>query len=197
VNAPDYIEPIVGWRFWHVVEAQGGLRLRSPLYRTLWVPRQELVAACRRGAESSLSSYWPAGHEHFPPSAQCRCGICASRTAAETAAYSSRCFKQGAGVFHRVIGRVSLWGTVVECERGWRASHAYPAQIYVPTPKRCLLSFGTGTRRPSLPAEEIAWGLADYGVPVEVVDCTTVREVAESLDLARQVPPPERDRSTC
>ena len=32
----------------------------------------------------------------------------------------------------RVLGRVSLWGDVVECAWGWRASFAYPAQIYVP-----------------------------------------------------------------
>jgi hypothetical protein len=30
-----------------------------------------------------------------------------------------------------VIGRVSLWGLVVECERGWRAQLAYPERLFV------------------------------------------------------------------
>jgi hypothetical protein len=34
-------------------------------------------------------------------------------------------------VLGRVAGRVRLWGTVVECERGWRASHAYPSRLLV------------------------------------------------------------------
>jgi hypothetical protein len=31
-----------------------------------------------------------------------------------------------------VIGRVMLWGEVVECEHGWHAACAYPAHLYVP-----------------------------------------------------------------
>jgi hypothetical protein len=45
--APDYVAPIVGWRGWFVVEAEGALRLCSIVYHTLWPPRQELVASCR------------------------------------------------------------------------------------------------------------------------------------------------------
>jgi hypothetical protein len=48
----------------------------------------------------------------------------------------------------------------VETDFGWRASHAYPAHIYVPTHRangRCV------------DAEIIALGLARYGVPVEIV----------------------------
>ena len=67
---------------------------------------------------------------------------------------------------HRVIGTVSLWGRVVECARGWRASRAYPRRIYVP-----------GTRAPywlrAERAEEVALGLTDYDVPVELLDSHT------------------------
>jgi hypothetical protein len=45
--APDYVAPIVGWRGWFVVEAEGALRLCSIVYHTLWPPRQELVTSCR------------------------------------------------------------------------------------------------------------------------------------------------------
>jgi hypothetical protein len=74
---------------------------------------------------------------------------------------------------YRVIGRVSLWGSVVECARGWRASHAYPERIYVPT--RSL------DRSWTLAAGDVALALTDYGVPVELLDGGTKRHVARVL----------------
>lgn len=181
VRAPDFIEPIVGWRLWHVVETEAGLRLRSPLYRTVWTPRQEMIAACRRGAESALLIHSPRKPRHSVPDERCGCGIYASRTPGRAAAYLSRFFKQRDGVLHRVIGCVSLWGSMVECESGWRASHAYPARIYVPAPRERRLPFVPRSIRPCLRAEGIALGLADYGVPVELTDCTSIRDLAEAL----------------
>ena len=188
-TAPDYIEPVVGWRLWHLAERDGALRLVSPLYRTAWLPRRELVAACRRGMESGLSLYWPGRRRHAPPDPRCGCGIYAGRTPAEATAYMTRFFKQRDDVLHRVIGTVSLWGVVVECERGWRASRAYPRNIYVPVTRRRRLSF-VGLKPPALPAEEIAFALADYGVPIELVDCATLGDLAETLD-ARSIGFPE------
>jgi hypothetical protein len=181
VRAPDYVEAVVGWRLWHVVETGAGLRLRSPLYRTVWTPRQEMIARCRRGAESAVLLSSPRTR-HSTPDERCSCGIYASRTPAQAAAYLSRFFKQREGVLHRVIGQVSLYGLVVECERGWRASRAYPALLYVPVPRRRRPSLLTGVRPSPLPAEEITWALGDYGVPVEVVGCATVSDLAERLD---------------
>jgi hypothetical protein len=58
---------------------------------------------------------------------------------------------------------VALWGRVVECARGWRGSRAYPRMIYVPA-----------TRAPywlkAERVEEVALGLTDYHVPVELLD---------------------------
>lgn len=184
MQAPDYVEPIVGWRLWHVVERQGALRLCSPLYRTVWAPRREMVAACRRGVESRALSISPGAPRHSPPYGRCSCGIYASQTPGQAAAYLSRLFRQREDVLHRVIGHVSLWGTVVECERGWRASHAYPRQIYVPVPgKRRRLSTVGGLRRPALPPAEIADALAEYEVTVELVECSSLSELAETLTL--------------
>lgn len=184
MQAPDYVEPIVGWRLWHVVERQGALRLCSPLYRTLWVPRQEMVAACRRGVESRVLSIRPGVRRHSPPHARCSCGIYASRTPDQAAAYLSRLFRQPEDVLHRVIGHVSLWGTVVECERGWRASHAYPARICVPAPERRAL-LPLRSRRPAVSPDQIAFALADYGVPVEIIECRSLGDVAGALEPAR------------
>ena len=59
-----------------------------------------------------------------------------------------------------MIGTVSLWGKIVEAERGWRGGCAYPKEIYVPTrePRGRLVD-----------AEEIAVRLADYGVPMHIL----------------------------
>jgi hypothetical protein len=58
-----------------------------------------------------------------------------------------------------VIGRVMLWGEVVECEHGWHAACAYPAHLYVPRV--------AAVDDPAV--EKIAAGLGVYGVPVEYI----------------------------
>jgi len=65
---------------------------------------------------------------------------------------------------------VSLWGEVVECEWGWRASHAYPERLFVPQPPRDAAL-----------AEWIAKSLEGYGVPVEIVEATSSRGLIAEL----------------
>jgi hypothetical protein len=93
--------------------------------------------------------------------------------------------KRRSDTVHRVAGRVSLWGLVVEGDGGWRASHAYPATIDVPTFRPRSLRPARRLARPALPVEEIALGLTDYGVPVEIVDCANERELAKLLEPRR------------
>jgi hypothetical protein len=181
-SAPDYAAPIVGWRLWQVVETDMGLRLRSPLYPAMWPVRRELVAVCSPRPEAAVSLYWERRFGHRPPDERCRCGIYAGRSPALATAYMSRLFKPRGQIVHRVIGTVLLWGTVVECEQGWRASFAYPGRVYVPVPQRPRVRRLGRLKRPALSPEEIALGLADYGVSVEVVECDTVRELAHRLD---------------
>jgi hypothetical protein len=165
-----------------VAERDGALRLVSPLYGAEWPPRAELVAVCRRGSQSALFPPWPGRQQHASPASRCCCGIYATRTAAQAASYLTRFFKERGTVLHRLLGTVALWGTVVECELGWRGSHAYPTRIYLPLPRKPRLSLFTGLGRPMLPLEDIALGLAGYGVPVEIVEATTIGELSERLD---------------
>jgi hypothetical protein len=158
--APDYIEPIVGWRTWLVVQEREGFRLRSVVYDALWSPRHELVARCLHRA---LSFPWRKRAEHVTPARGCGCGIYAASEPEEAASYLEGHAAADALGIHRVIGTVSLWGRVVECTRGWRASRAYPKTIYVPA-----------TRAPywlrAERAEEIALALTDYDVPVQLLE---------------------------
>jgi hypothetical protein len=175
-SAPDYIEPIVGWRAWLVVEGGNGFCLRSVVYDALWLPRRELLACCLR---RSLARHlpWRRSAEHPPPARRCACGIYAARGPEEAAIYlEARGWAEALGV-QRVIGTVSLWGQVVECERGWRASHAYPKAIYVPSTRH-------PHRRRAEQAQEVALGLTDYGVPVQLLDtdCRGSAEIVAALN---------------
>jgi hypothetical protein len=158
--APDYIEPIVGWRTWLVVEEGEGFRLRSVVYDALWSPRTELVARCLHRA---FPFPWRRRAKHVPPGRGCGCGVYAAREPAEAASYlEGRTWADALNV-HRVIGTVSLWGRVVECTRGWRASRAYPKAIYVPAVRA---PYWLRAER----VEDVALALTDYDVSVGLLD---------------------------
>lgn len=174
--APDYFQPALGWRTWLVVEHDGALHLRSVVFAISWPSRQELVAGCERSPRQLLSHLWRRRRVHEAPSVNCECGIYAAKTMEHAARYLSGHDDFSQRVRHRVIGRVQLWGSVVETEFGWRASHAYPASLYVPA--HC----GNGRR---IDAERIALGLTRYGVPVEIVsesECRRSLSYAPSLE---------------
>ena len=65
---------------------------------------------------------------------------------------------------------MSLWGTVVECAHGWRASLAYPARVYVLAPSYGRRSQVVGT-------DGLADELQVYGVPVGTLDCRSSVEI--------------------
>jgi hypothetical protein len=77
------------------------------------------------------------------------------------------------------VGRVALWGVVIECERGWRGMYAYPARLYVPT--------RSPARRPPLSPREVAEGLTGYGVPVTLTDASDGSELVDAIELGQLV----------
>ena len=173
MQVPDTIEPAVGWRIWDVVELDGALRLCSLAFWSIWLPGHETTATCRRSWIEGPGVLAP----HGAPAERCTCGIYGTRTASHMLAYA-RGVGRRADTVHRVVGRVSLWGRVVEADAGWRASHAYPASLYVPAARRRRLL----GERPALGVEQIAIRLGDYGVPVDLVDATGGRELAAVLE---------------
>jgi hypothetical protein len=115
---------------------------------------------------------------HAAPQAECQCGLYAL-----TSAGAAADFVRGRGALRNaigaVIGQVLLWGSVVECEHGWRASHAYPARLFVPLGRRGRV--GLFSRRAADPAR-VAHSLHAYRVPVELIACNSVRELARVLE---------------
>ena len=172
---PDYAEALVGWRVWVVVsDPLGRPRLRSVVQKTPWPVGRALEAECYQRRVLARLLRRPA-HDRVPES-DCQCGIYATDLLELEPLLAEAPWETGA----RVLGEVSLWGDVVECERGRRASHAYPARLYVPE---------RDGKRPRLTQAEIAAGLADYGVPVELVDCRpsqAVGRIARSLVRSRR-----------
>jgi hypothetical protein len=133
--------PVTGWRAWVVTETATGVKLGSVLHDLVWTHDRALVAECRREDDP----FAPALPSHPVPGADCNCGFHAARDPVDALSYARG--RDEANTICRVLGEVSLWGHVLETEGGWRASHAYPARLYVAN-------------------QSLAAALAAYGVPV-------------------------------
>lgn len=163
-SAPDYAEPLCGWRAWCLVEGEEGLQLRSVVYETFWPQGRPLLAECLVAGRGP----------HSVPSAGCRCGIYAASEPARAvhALEGYGRLVRGQRRVGSVLGRVFLWGDVVECAHGWRAGRAYPAHLY--------LLGGTGPR-----ATENLDALAGYGVTVEPLEAGSRAETLAAIERAR------------
>lgn len=150
--APDYVEPFEAWRVWRVVRVDGAYRLGSIVQHTLWPTDEALRAECQR-----LRLFRRRRREHEAPCVSCECGIYAAGLE-QLHLYVAEGLR---GPLSRVVGRVALWGTVVECERGFRASDAYPRHLYVP--EDAGVAWQTSW-------QDVALGLCAYGVSVEPLD---------------------------
>jgi hypothetical protein len=191
-GAPDYCQPVVGWRLWSIDADGGRARLASHVSPAVWQPGRELVAACdaRRREVRRPWRLRPTGHA--APAPGCTCGVHAMGQIGSLGTYlpaRDRPYAWMRPLVRQAIGRVALWGEVVEGARGWRASRAYPAELWLPQ----LDIDGHGIADVSA----IALDLADYGVPVNVCDGLTARDVVNELSPRRTAgrPAPPRPRS--
>jgi hypothetical protein len=187
--APDYCEPIVGWRLWSIVTDGARARLAGHICPAVWHPGSEFVAACD-ATRRELRRPWrvhPTGHA--APAPGCTCGVHAMDRAAYLATYVppvNRPYAWMRPLVRQAIGRVSLWGDVVEGARGWRASRAYPAELWLPAADvEGDAVDGIGS---------IAADLADYGVPVQVCE-GTARDIVSALTLRQTADGPARPMS--
>jgi hypothetical protein len=160
---PDYVEPLEAWRVWRVGMLQGRVVLKSLFTGTVWEPAVPLAAACRQRHRSRLRPWRLERSEHAPPDMGCVCGIYGVQSLVAARSYLERPDLLCRG--ERVIGRVALWGTVVEGQLGWRASRAYPIELFVPAPA----VLRSGFRRRAY-MDEILRALEEYRVPVDAVE---------------------------
>lgn len=159
---PDFIEPLEAWRVWRVSLRQGRVVLQSLYAGVVWEPAVPLVASCTGGHRSRWTPWRKRPNDHPAPELDCRCGIYGVQSAAAARSYLETppllCRDD------RVIGRVALWGDVVEGPSGWRASHAYPIELFLPSPPE-----GRSGPRQRAYVNEILLALEAYQVPVDLV----------------------------
>ncbi len=125
-------EPIIGWRLWKVRRHGDRYRLESLTWHHVnWPAATRLEAAC-------------VTHRHEAPARGHDCGIYAfkRREFAEELLRrymgEKRCYFEGRGHPSQhpadrpvALGRVSLWGRVLERENGFRAQYAYPYELFL------------------------------------------------------------------
>ena len=156
---PDYAEPVEAWRVWRIGIRSGGVVLRSLFADVAWEPCLPLAAMCAGGRRSLIRPWRVTPNDHASPELACTCGIYGVATPKAARRYLDpyRFLPHG----DRVIGRVALWGDVVEGEFGWRASRAYPRELLIPGP--------AGRYRRGAYLDEIAVELEAYRVPIDFV----------------------------
>lgn len=153
--APDFAAPLEAWRVWRVIERDGELTLGSIIKPAIWPAGRPLVAECLHCRP--LLDWVRPRHRHEAPEMRCECGIYGAGLD-QIDPYLNEPLMRGEVV--RVLGRVALWGQVVECERGFRASHAYPLDLFVPSEPVLEEYGGSGG---------VIGALDRYGVPVEML----------------------------
>ncbi len=144
-----------------------------------WPTGAPLEARCHR--DRVVAGGLPYHARHDPPHRPCQCGIYGALTPERAAQYFVPSWADISPLppialeddyVPRAVGRVRLWGTVLECSQGYRATRAYPAQLFLPAHRPDGKAFA---------AASVAFDLLAYGVPVELLDVGSRREIGERL----------------
>lgn len=127
-GVPDFVEPLLGWRAWKVwaplSSSDSYLAFSSVILDTPWTPRRKVTAEHSFDLGAKCCGLLESG---------CSCGVYAFKDAADAFAYLTKVRDRLLGMSVDVaLGTVSLWGRVVDCERGYKAQFAYPHHIYLP-----------------------------------------------------------------
>lgn len=114
-------EPILGWRAWRLHATPAGPRLVPTTPRPEWPPGEAIRASCTGAHERLYLVFNPdLAPTHRSPEPGCTCGVHAVK--------DPRRLARGAHLAG-VVGRVAMWGRVIEHTKGWRAEFAYPSRL--------------------------------------------------------------------
>jgi hypothetical protein len=143
-------EPVIAWRAWALSGHRDGvgMLLRPVAGRSRpWKPLEVAEAACK------------AARFHAAPNIDCTCGLHGARD-------PDLLRKAKAPA---VLGRVALWGRVIEHQHGYRAQFAYPQRLRLVC-QFCFWQWGA----PSPAPEMVGWFPRGELVPL----CETHLELA-------------------
>jgi hypothetical protein len=120
-EAEHSTEPILGWRAWRLRRTESGLRIVPTTPRSAWEPRVAIHATCSGSHTREYMVHNPElAKFHRSPEPGCTCGIHALKDPARLAR---------SGRTAAVVGRVAMWGRVIEHTKGHRAEFAYPSRM--------------------------------------------------------------------
>jgi hypothetical protein len=149
------VEPVVAWRAWALTGRRDGveLLLRPVAGRSRpWRPLEPAEAACKHA------------RLHMAPNVDCSCGLHATHDVD-----TLRRTRTPA-----VLGRVALWGRVIEHELGYRGQFGYPQRLGLVC-QFCMWQWGATGGRPSV----VGWFPRDELVPL----CDAHLEVARRYGM--------------
>lgn len=160
-GAPDAAQPVIGWRIWYarpsIVNSDTGSgrwMLDSPFGIRPWPSREVMVARCgRRPSFVVVGEGLP--RVHSSPGVDCRCGLYAFADLMSAVRLADNHSRHGGRFMAVILGEVSLWGTVVVAQRGYRAQFAYPRRLWV---------VPDGYNRERQSDEGVVNGLEHYGI---------------------------------
>jgi hypothetical protein len=136
------VEPVMAWRAWALTGKRDGseLLLRPVAGRSRpWRPREVAEAACKHA------------RLHAAPNVDCSCGLHATHEAAILRRTRTPA----------VLGRVALWGRIIEHELGYRAEYGYP-QLLALVCQFCFWQWGPAGKLPAV----VGWFPRDELVPL-------------------------------
>lgn len=162
------VEPLIAWRAWALTGRRDGtgLLLRPVAGRSRpWKPLEASEAACK------------AARFHAAPNIDCTCGL--------HGAHSPEILRKAKTP--AVLGRVALWGRVIEHEHGYRAQFAYPQRLRLVC-QFCFWHWGMVSFSP----EVVGWFPHGELVPL----CSTHLELAARYGMTprRSLPADEIDQ---
>jgi hypothetical protein len=149
LRVPDVVQVITAYRAWRTGRVGGQVRLFALGVNVVWEPRQQAEAECKLFgplAKLAFSSNEPRRRNHEAPHFHCQCGIWGFKSLENLLSALVPNYKPS------VIGKVSLWGRVIETENGFRAQYAYPEQLWPasdsPSCEEAGLIYGVPVRTP-------------------------------------------------
>jgi hypothetical protein len=127
---PDQVAVEYGWRAWGIRKAEseagmpllqsinGGHTAQAKVEKPFWQPRVPMEAICVR-------------HDHEVPDERCECGLYSAKTL-DHLMTMRHYYRYDPAKMFKVIGKVALWGKVIEGTQGWKATYGYPSELYLP-----------------------------------------------------------------
>ena len=181
-QAPDLIEPIVGYRGWGYRTSDRGV----DLFAIGRMPDGHFAKSDWEGARNSwvtASCRYVLEPTHVAPDEDCTCGYYATRSADDVAMFGIASHPRAAddlehrGASGTVLGRVLLAGKVIEHEFGYRAERARIAEL-IPT------TLDGGITRVLASRLELPVG--------PTIDLSSLLRASEEARSSQTEPPPRR-----